>query len=376
MDWILKAPSNRLRVLRLYSETHESSGAYNLFSLPWRGNHDITVCTFFKAEITPPKEITLLEGDGSLRTWLNNMKIAFKQEKFDIIHVHSPQIGIAFLFASLLFRKFASSRIISVHNSYQIFSVKNKLAFIPSFAFSHRIVFCSYASHRSFPRLIRWLGRKKIRIVLNGVDLSRIDNVVDNVKKHRVSDSNSGTLKVVTIGRLVAVKNVVSTLCAFKQIRDESTTLTIIGEGPLDGKLRAMVDDLHLADRVEMTGLIRRNEVYTRLAGADLFVSASKGEGLPVAVLEAMACRCPVILSDIPPHREIAEGVDFIPLLDPDDVPGFAREINRFRLMSPSERTGIGEKCRDLVVTQFSLSEMYDGYQEVYIGALKTQRIR
>jgi glycosyltransferase involved in cell wall biosynthesis len=80
--------------------------------------------------------------------------------------------------------------------------------------------------------------------------------------------------------------------------------------------------------------------------------------------MEAMACGRPVILS--PPHREIAEGVDFIPLIKPDDVSGFAQEINKFSEMPVSERTMIGQKCRKLIEERFSLHTMHAGYKEVY----------
>lgn len=117
---------------------------------------------------------------------------------------------------------------------------------------------------------------------------------------------------------------------------------------------------------MELTGLIPREGVYKRLLEADLFVTASRGEGLPIAVLEAMACRLPVILSDIPPHREIAEGVDFIPLIECDDVNGFAREIERFRRMPALERVETGAKCRKHVEEHFPLAKMHRGYAETY----------
>ena len=82
--------------------------------------------------------------------------------------------------------------------------------------------------------------------------------------------------------------------------------------------------------------------------------------------MEAMACGRPVVLSDIPPHREIVEGIDFIPLIKPDDVAGFAQEIKKFREMSVSERTEIGQKCRKLIEERFSLPIMHAGYKEVY----------
>ena len=146
--------------------------------------------------------------------------------------------------------------------------------------------------------------------------------------------------------------------------------MVFIGEGDLRGELLAELESFSLGKQVELTGLIPRNRVYEYLTGADLFISISQGEGLPVAVLEAMACRCLVILSDIPPHREIADGTDFIPLIHPNDVAGLAQEIKRIRHMSPTDRAEIGEKNRRLVEDRFSLTTMHKRYEEVYAQML------
>jgi glycosyltransferase involved in cell wall biosynthesis len=79
-----------------------------------------------------------------------------------------------------------------------------------------------------------------------------------------------------------------------------------------------------------------------------------------------MACRCPVLLSDIPSHREIARGTDFIPLCPPGDAAAFSRQIRRFLKMAPSERAAIGQKCRRLVEDRFQISRMLDAYENLY----------
>jgi hypothetical protein len=82
--------------------------------------------------------------------------------------------------------------------------------------------------------------------------------------------------------------------------------------------------------------------------------------------MEAMACLCPVLLSHIPPHCELAPQVDFIPLIGPDDRERFRCEIKRFSKISTLERTRIGEKYRSLVEKQFSLSTMHKDYMAIY----------
>jgi glycosyltransferase involved in cell wall biosynthesis len=205
--------------------------------------------------------------------------------------------------------------------------------------------------------------------VPNGLDLTRVDRMAAKTPRRSLQRSN---FTLVAISRLVEieVKNPFSILSAFQQSADSRSRLVYIGEGHLHYSLITKSREAGLEAQTEFTGLIPREKVFEQLLNADLFISTSCGEGLPVAVLEAMACRCPVLLSDIPPHREIAEGVDFIPLIQPDDVAGFAREIKRFREMPPADRAAIGQKCRKLVEERFSLDAMHAGYSEIYAQLL------
>jgi glycosyltransferase involved in cell wall biosynthesis len=175
---------------------------------------------------------------------------------------------------------------------------------------------------------------------------------------------------VVSVGRLIGVKNPAAVLHGFRRAASQSGQLRFIGDGDLREQLLRERAAAGLDHCVSFSGVIPRDDVYRQLAGADLFVSASRGEGLPVAALEAMACRCPVILSDIEPHREIADGASFIPLIAPDDIEGLAREIRRFAEMSPAARSQVARQCRSLVEERFSLGAMHAGYGKIYRQAL------
>jgi glycosyltransferase involved in cell wall biosynthesis len=174
------------------------------------------------------------------------------------------------------------------------------------------------------------------------------------------------TFRIVTVGRLISIKRPMTVLRAFHQVADQASELAFVGDGSLRESLIAESRNLGLWNQVQVTGLVEREAVYRYLTSADLFVSMSAVEGLPISVLEAMACCCPVILSDIPSHREIAAGADFIPLIHPDDIGKLVGEIRRFTRMLSSERIEMGEKCRGIVEERFSLSAMHERYTEIY----------
>jgi glycosyltransferase involved in cell wall biosynthesis len=216
------------------------------------------------------------------------------------------------------------------------------------------------------PPFLRWLGRGKISIVQNGVDTERVDRVLA-VKR---TPTQNGTFRVVSVARLIDRKNPLGLLAAFDASRSGDDQLAFVGDGDLGPQLIERANVLGLSESVAFTGMLPRDDVYRRLVDSDVYVSTSRGEGLPVSVLEAMACGKPVILSDIAPHREIAGSADFIPLIAPDDIQGFGREIERFRKMPPEERAELGKRCRRLVEEKFSLKSMHNNYGRIYAEAM------
>jgi glycosyltransferase involved in cell wall biosynthesis len=355
--------NRRLGILHIILVLKPTNGQYNEHCLPLMDKRDITICTFFRSDIRPPEAITLFDGDSSVKGFFRALRAALAKREYDIIHVHTPHAGVLLLvglFMFGLYKKLISSTVHTVQNSYENFKFRNRLLFLPSFVFFQRLVFCSHASYESFPGFYKWLAGGRMHVVQNGVDLNRIDRIT---KAKPVAHNDHFT--VTTVG-LIKIKNPFTVLDASFKYNDQDTKLVVLGEGNLRPVLTQKIEKSALQQQVQLTGMVARDQVFEYFTLADLFVSASWGEGLPVAVMEAMACGRPVVLSDIPPHREIAEGVDFIPLIEPDDVAGFAREIKRFKEMSVSERTMIGRKCRKLIEERFSLSIMHAGYKEIY----------
>ncbi len=358
----METPNAPFRILHIILALKPTNGQYNEHCLPLLGKREIAICTYFRSVATPPAAITLFDGDDSLRGFHRALRAALQAGPYDVIHVHTPHAGVLLLMTLLLtgrYRKLMPSSVHTVQNSFQNFKLRNQLLFLPSFACFRRLVFCSQASHDSFPALYKWLGGDRMGVVQNCVDLNRIDRVA-NVERARLE-----RFSIATVG-LIEMKNPLTLLKAFRACDPRDSRLVFIGEGNQRPTLTREVEAAGLQGQVEMTGLIERDRVFEKFVEADVFVSASWGEGLPVAVLEAMACRRPVVLSDIPPHREIAERVSFIPLIEPGDAQGFAREIRRFREMPAPDRAAIGQQCRALIEERFGLSAMHAAYAKVY----------
>lgn len=360
----------KLRILHVVLSIGETNATYNEHCLPWAEKRDISICTFYKSPITPPPTITFFEGDNSIPGFIRTLKLAMDSKEFDIIHAHTPHVAFLYLITSQFARRYSSTpSVVTVHDSYPNYKMRNRLMFLPVFAGFQRIVCCSKSSYQSFPRIYKTLAGDRLFIVQNGLDIDRVDRIAEKQGK---SSFHEGNFSIIAISRLVDIKNPHILISAFQQSADQTSNLVYIGDGPLRASLLKQGSENGHGKQIELTGLIPREKVFEYLLKADLFISTSRGEGLPIAVLEAMACCSPVILSDIPPHREIAEGVNFIPIVDPDDVSGFAKEIEKMRLMSPAERTAIGQKCRTHVENRFSLYAMHAGYEKIYNQLIST----
>ena len=354
----------RLRVLHLIIVLGETNGQYNEHCLPLMHERDLSICTYFRPQLEWPKEITVFAGDDTLRGFFRALGRALDAGEYDVVHAHAPHTG-ALLVAGLavhpqrwrLFRKL----VYTVQDSYYDYKPRNKALMLPAIATSRRVVFCGHAAYDSYPRAWKRLVGKRARVVQNAADLERVARAVSTA-----GPIDDATFDVVSVGRLEKVKDLMTVLSAFRRADDERSRLTFVGAGSLEESLAREIDSSRLGDRVALAGLVPRDDVFARCAQADLFVSASHGEGLPVAVIEAMAAGCPLVLSDIPHHREVADGADFVPFVPTGDVEGFAREIERFRRMAPEARRDIGQEGRKIVTGRFGLPTMHAGYEKVY----------
>ncbi|MGH2679402.1 MAG: glycosyltransferase family 4 protein [Actinomycetota bacterium] len=361
------AGDRKMRILHLIIVLGETNGQYNEHCLPLMHEREISIVTYYAPKLVPPPEITVFAGNGTFRGFFRALRNALDAQRYDVVHAHAPQTGTLLVLAALAWGRLSQLRrslVYTVQDSFHDYKPRNRAMMAISLAMFTRIVFCSRSAYESLPGILKRLVRGRWRVVQNGADLDRVDRAL--AARPPARDRTGFT--VVSVGRLEPVKDPHTLLEAFSRAAGDTTgsLLTFVGTGPLLESLTGRAHALGLQDRVEFTGLIPREDVFVACASADVFVSTSHGEGLPVAVLEAMGAGCPVILSDIPPHRELAEGADFIPFVAPGDVEGSAAAIRRFREMPPEARREIGRRCRSQMASRFTLPIMRAGTEAVY----------
>jgi glycosyltransferase involved in cell wall biosynthesis len=214
-------------------------------------------------------------------------------------------VGLPALIAAKLFRKPFFVRVpgdYAWEQSTQRFSVADSIDEFQTNTYAWRIEFL-----RSIQKLVttradqvitpsnyfktlvtRWgVSKAKIDTVYNGVDLA--------IKPDPVT--KPAPLTVVTAGRLVPWKGFGVLIEMMMEL--PSWHLVIIGEGPERVKLQALVKELHLESRVQLTGNISRTEVFGWCRAADVFVLNTHFESFSYQVVEAMYAGVPVITTTV-----------------------------------------------------------------------------
>ena len=208
-------------------------------------------------------------------------------------------------------------------------------------------------------------------VIPNGVDAAEIDALVAGRAVTRGAQGLAlDDLVVGSVARFDAVKALDELLEAVHRARATTPRLraVLVGTGPEEGRLYARTHTLGLDDTVIFTGPVE--DAVRLFAAWDLYVTASRVEGLPLTVLEAMACRRAVVATDIPGHGvAITEGVTGL-LTPPGDVDALSRAMESL-LASPARRRDMGEAGRRRVEADFALGPMVARVVDVYEKAAK-----
>ena len=173
-----------------------------------------------------------------------------------------------------------------------------------------------------------------------------------------------------TIGRLVPVKGQIHLLKAFRIVAESNPLahLVIIGEGRVRGELEAYVTENDLAQQVHLVGAIENAFRYVK--GFDVFVLPSLSEGLPLALLEAMAGSLPVIGSDIPTIRPIVESVGRI--FSVGDSQALASNMREMMLLEESELKDLGRKHFEYVSRHHTIVDFRENYLQLIANKLES----
>jgi glycosyltransferase involved in cell wall biosynthesis len=174
-----------------------------------------------------------------------------------------------------------------------------------------------------------------------------------------------GSQTIVCVSKLRYQKGIDILLQAWYLVHQQApqARLIVVGDGPLHHQLEQMAEALGMAESVEFAGL--QSDIPAQFQRGDVAVLPSYWEGMPNAVLEAMACGLPCVATRVSGSEDIiTDGVNGL-LVEPADYEGMARALLHL-LGNPALVQQYGAAARATIERQYSLERVTDMYIELY----------
>jgi glycosyltransferase involved in cell wall biosynthesis len=248
--------------------------------------------------------------------------------------------------------------IASVQPQYNSF-LQSLLKMLERFTYSRGdlIIFLSDEEKQEFFRKMNFLPETSI-IIPTGISgekfsLPKSESLLKafNIRNKRV---------LTFVGRLIKTKGIEYLIDAISLLKNDNYVVLIVGDGPDYGSLNNLVKRKKLQEKVIFTGF--RRDIPEILSITDIFVLPSLSEGLPIALLEAMAGGCACVVTDIGlPIKDRETGL-VVPPANPEIL---ADRIDGL-LTNPEYLNTLKVNARDYVILNHSWKNAADDYMEIF----------
>lgn len=193
------------------------------------------------------------------------------------------------------------------------------------------------------------INSKKIHVIYCGVD---VENIRPRVKGQGLRENYK---TILFLGRFIERKRPDLAIEIFAKLhaKHPDTKLIMVGEGPMEDKLRLQVTGYRLQDAVEFSGPLFGKEKLKSYHEADLFLFPSEKEGFVLVVLEAMSAGLPLLVPDSLGFPEAVENGKNGYLADPGNIEDWVKKAEKI-LYSPALQISMRKYSRYLAETKFS----------------------
>lgn len=252
-------------------------------------------------------------------TAIRQLKKIVEENHYDIVHCHTPIAAFCTRVACRKVRKKGTKVFYTAHgfHFYKGAPKKNWLMYYPlekiCAGFTDVLITINKEDYATAQKKIP--ADRVCYVPGVGIDLDKFNGiVVDRAAKRQELGIPENALLFLMIGELNANKNHRTAINALKQLGREDVYCVIAGRGGLQEELQRLIDDLHMSRQIQLLGF--RRDIGELCKTADVFLFPSYREGLPVSVMESMACGLPVVCS------RIRGNVDLIDEIEPGKTGG------------------------------------------------------
>ena len=306
----------------------------------------------------------------NLRAYRELKKI-LQQENYDVIHCNTPMGGIVTRLAARAARKQGAKVFYTAHgfHFYQGAPRKTWLVFYPiELLFSRitdRLITITHEDHA--------LAEKKFHCTV-----SHIHGVgVDEERYHPAPEEEKANLRqshgfdpeqklILCIGELLPNKNQSMAIRMMKTVIEKypDAVLLLAGNGPKQAELEELIGELGLEKNVRMLGYCTDLEVWQQMA--DVLVSCSKREGLPLNIVEAMLSGNPAVATKNRGHRELISENKTGYLVDVDDEQNMAQHVMELLANEGLRKTMGAEAARQ--AKRYGFANVTQELEQIYFG--------